>query len=138
MRNLDLDHLQLDEIWTFVRKKQAHLTDQRADERRDRRPVSASSRWTKRRSSSRRYVVGKRTKENTEAFLLDLAKRVVCPDPALTAVEDKPLVSTDGWPAYPQAVDLAFADTVAHGVLIKNYADIGATGPVCAARSDRG
>ena len=26
MRKLDLDHLHLDEIWTFVRKKQAHLT----------------------------------------------------------------------------------------------------------------
>ena len=54
---------------------------------------------------------------------VDLAKRVICPDPALTDVEDRPLVSTDGWPAYPGAVDLAFADTVAHGVIIKSYAE---------------
>ena len=33
MRHLDLDHLQLDEIWTFCRKKQAHLTtDEQADD----------------------------------------------------------------------------------------------------------
>jgi IS1 family transposase len=69
------------------------------------------------------FIVGKRTGENTNAFMLDLAKRMRLPDPALTAVEDKPQISTDGWTAYPGAVDLAFADTVAHGVIIKNYAE---------------
>src|SRR5207249_1672810 len=69
------------------------------------------------------FVLGKRTGENTERFMLDLARRVVRLDPALTAVEDQPLISTDGWAAYPGAVDLAFADTVAHGVIIKSYAE---------------
>src|SRR6185295_18027489 len=36
-------------------------------------------------------------------------------------VEDRPLISTDGWAAYPGAVDLAFADSVAHGVIIKDF-----------------
>jgi hypothetical protein len=52
---------------------------------------------------------------------LHLAKPMVCPDPALTAAEDKPLISTDGWAAYPGAVDLAFADTAARGVIIKDF-----------------
>jgi hypothetical protein len=62
-----------------------------------------------------------RNREMTEAFMLDLASRLILPDPALTAVEERPLISTDGWAAYPGAVDLAFADTVAHGVIIKDF-----------------
>jgi IS1 family transposase len=122
MMGLELDHLQCDEIWTFCRKKQAHLTtDEQADDGiGDQFCFIALDERTKLVPS---YIVGKRTKENTEQFLLDLAKRVVCPEPALTAVEDRPQISTDGWPAYPGAVDLAFADTVTHGVIIKNYAD---------------
>jgi IS1 family transposase len=122
MMKLSLDHLQLDEIWTFVRKKQARLTtDEQADDGiGDQFLFVALDEGTKLIPS---FVVGKRTKENTETFLLDLASRVVCPDPALTPVGERTAISTDGWPAYPAAVDLAFADTVAHGVIIKNYAD---------------
>jgi IS1 family transposase len=122
MRKLELDHLQLDEIWTFCRKKQAHLTtDELADDTiGDQYLFVALDERTKLIPS---FVVGKRTGENTNAFLLDLAKRLVYPDPALTAVEDRTAISTDGWAAYPGAVDLAFADTVAHGVIIKSYAD---------------
>ena len=61
----------------------------------------------------------KRTKENTEAFTIDLAKRVNLPDPALTDADDLPQISTDGWAAYPHAVDMAFADGASHGVIIK-------------------
>src|SRR5205085_2500702 len=122
MRGLQLAHLQCDEIWTFVYKKQAHLQgDEHADETiGDQFLFVALDEQTKLIPS---FVVGKRTKENTEAFMLDLARRVVRPDPALTAVEDQPLISTDGWAAYPGAVDLAFADTAAHGVIIKDYAE---------------
>jgi IS1 family transposase len=122
MIGLELEHLQCDEIWTFVRKKQAHLTtDEQADDGiGDQFLFVALDERTKLVPS---FVVGKRTGENTEAFMLDLARRVVRPDPALTAVEDRPQISTDGWGAYPGAVDLAFADTVAHGVLIKEYAE---------------
>src|SRR5205814_3569457 len=65
------------------------------------------------------FVVGKRTRQVTEAFALDLASRMVTPQ--LGGKGDRPLISTDGWRAYPGAIDLAFADTVRHGVLIKDY-----------------
>ena len=39
MRNLSLSHLQCDEIWTFVLKKQGRLTDEEASNTGDRRPV---------------------------------------------------------------------------------------------------
>jgi IS1 family transposase len=122
MLGLELDHLQCDELWTFCRKKQAHLTsDEQADDTiGDQFLFIALDERTKLIPS---FVVGKRTGENTERFMLDLARRVVRPDPALTAVMDRPQISTDGWAAYPATVDIAFADTVAHGVLIKEYAE---------------
>jgi IS1 family transposase len=122
MRKLTLDHIQADEIWTFVKKKQAHLTtaEQADEEIGDQYLFIALDETTKLIPN---YAIGKRSKENTERFMLDLAKRMVCPDPALTDVEDRPLISTDGWAAYPGAVDLAFADTVAHGVIIKDFAE---------------
>jgi hypothetical protein len=35
--------------------------------------------------------------------------------------EPKPQISTDGFNAYPNAVDMAFAGTVDYGVLVKDY-----------------
>ncbi len=78
MDNLKLKHLQCDEIWTFVLKKQAQL---KPAERED--PVLgdqflfvALDEATKLIPS---FVLGKRTTENTGAFMDDLAKRIVVP-----------------------------------------------------------
>ena len=76
----------------------------------------AFDQWTKLIPSFR---IGKRTREVTEAFMGDLSRRVVAP--RLGAMTDRPRISTDGFAAYPNAVNLAFADTVQHGVLIKDY-----------------
>jgi IS1 family transposase len=106
--------LQCDEIWTFCKKKQARLVgDEKGDESiGDQSMYVALDEKTKLIAS---FTVGKRNSENTEEFMLDLAKR-------LAQREDSvPQVSTDGWPAYPGAVDLAFANQVEYGVLIKNY-----------------
>jgi hypothetical protein len=69
MMGLELDHLELDEIWTFCRKKQAHLTaDEQADDTiGDQYLFVALDQKTKLVPS---YVVGKRTGENTNAFLV--------------------------------------------------------------------
>jgi IS1 family transposase len=118
MRHLELTHLECDEIWTFVRKKQGRLTDaeQHDDRIGDQFLFIALDQRTKLVPS---FVIGKRTRENTEAFMLDLSARVVTP--RVGEAGFKPQVSTDGWGAYPGAVDLAFANTVRHGVLIKDY-----------------
>jgi hypothetical protein len=70
MRGLTLEHLQCDEIWTFCRKKQAHLTsDEQADDTiGDQFVFIALDERTKLIPS---FVLGKRTRENTEAFRLD-------------------------------------------------------------------
>lgn len=36
---------------------------------------------------------------------------------------DRTLISTDGWNAYPRAVDLAFANTVDYGIIIKDFTE---------------
>lgn len=126
MRGLHLKHLQCDEVWTFCLKKQGRLSpsEQHNDEIGDQFLFVALDEETKLIPTFR---IGKRTRENTEAFMLDLAERIVAPQNYGTA-ENRPLISTDGWAAYPYAVDLASADTIRHGVLIKDFA-VRAAGP---------
>ena len=118
MRHLHLKHLQCDEIWTFCRKKQGKLTPEEKgnDGIGDQYLFIALDQMTKLVPS---FVIGKRTREMTEEFMLDLSARIVAPKPG--APGPRPLVSTDGWAAYPGAVDLAFAGTVDYGILIKQY-----------------
>lgn len=120
MRRLHLEHLQCDEIWTFCLKKQARLTaeEQDNDTIGDQFLFLALDEKTKLIPTFR---IGKRTRETTEEFMLDLAERVVTP--RLGEPGERPIISTDGWAAYPGAVDLAFAGTVRHGVLIKEFAE---------------
>jgi IS1 family transposase len=120
MRGLHLDHVQVDEIWTFCQCKQAHLAPDKADDPGlgDQFLYIALDQKTKLVPS---FVVGKRTRQLTEQFMLDLSGRMVTPP--LGSRGFRPQISTDGFAAYPGAVDLAFADTVRHGVLIKQYAE---------------
>jgi IS1 family transposase len=120
MRALELTHLQCDEIWTFVRKKQGKLKLEEVgnDDIGDQYLYVALDQKTKLVPS---YVIGKRNMAVTEAFMQDLSERIVTPKCGERGF--RPIISTDGWRAYPGAVDLAFADTVRHGVLIiKDYA----------------
>ena len=118
MVNLELTHLECDEIWTFVQKKQARLKDAERDSTTigDMYLYIALDQRTKLIPS---YTIGKRNREKTEEFMLDLATRIVTP--SIAHPTNRPKISTDGWAAYPGAVDLAFANTVRHGILIKDY-----------------
>ena len=118
MRGLELRHIQADEIWTFCLKKQARLTPDEQDDPTigDQFLFVALDQMTKLVPC---FALGKRTRQVTEAFALDLAARIITPQ--LGEKGDRPQISTDGWAAYPNAIDLAFADTVRHGVLIKDY-----------------
>jgi IS1 family transposase len=117
MRRLQLDHLQCDEIWTFVLKKQMRvLPEEESDEIGDMYLYVALDQMTKLIPA---FMIGKRTRDITERFMIDLSGRIDTPQ--LSGRGFRPQISTDGWPAYPRAIDLAFADTVRHGVLIKDY-----------------
>jgi IS1 family transposase len=135
MRNLCLEHIQCDEIWTFVRRKQARLTaDEQADDGiGDQFLFVALDERTKLIPA---YLLGKRTSENTHDFMRQVAWRIRGFGPAdpdnplraipmtdLTGVADEapPRISTDGWAPYPAAVEGAFSGLAEHGVLIKDY-----------------
>lgn len=132
MRNLKLDHLQMDEIWTFVRVKQAHIEPGQSDAKiGDQYLFVAFDQTTKLVPS---FIIGKRVREVTERFTLDLASRIV------HNAAHKPQVSTDGFIAYPSAIDLAFAQQVNYGVLVKTYGEgkqEGRYGPPDMVQADR-
>jgi len=69
------------------------------------------------------FVVGKRTADNARRFMVDLANRIALPQPTDTGERDGiiPQISTDGFNAYPEAVDLAFGSYCRFGTLIKDY-----------------
>jgi IS1 family transposase len=134
MRNLKLNHLQLDEIWTFVDTKQAHIKAERRgdDSIGDQFVFVAFDEDTKLIPS---FAIGKRTAELTERFALDLADRIVHQEG-----KHIPQISTDGFAAYPNAIDLAFAREASYGVLIKSYSESeqpGRYGPPDMVQTDR-
>lgn len=124
MRNLSLRHLQCDEIWTFVGKKQGRLD---ADEKRTTFDSGDIYLWVAFDEQTKlipTFILGKRTADMARRFMVDLASRVKLPIPTDTGfrpVEFLPQISTDGFAGYPEAVDLAFADNCHYGQLIKDY-----------------
>jgi IS1 family transposase len=117
--NLPLDHVQLDEIWTFCRIKEGHAKKLNLDTSRcgDQYLYTALDTESKLLVT---FAVGKRTWETTNVFIADLRKRLVT---SATFGDDRPQLSTDGYQPYLPAIRRHFNGTVRHGVLIKQYAD---------------
>jgi len=110
MVGLSSTRLELDEIWSFVHCKQKHITG-----RHD--PLKVGDTWvfTAIDPDSKLmpvFLIGKRTEENTVAFLNDLAWRFT----------NRIQVSTDGFPSYLSAVPDAFkAKGVDYATIVKEY-----------------
>ena len=121
MHNLTLAHLECDEIWTFVRKKQAQLTPAESANVGigDQYLFVAIDEDTKLIPG---YLLGKRTAANAVAFAVDLAGRLVLPELFDTA-RPRPRFSTDGFNAYPGAIETAFGGAVDYGVIIKDFVE---------------
>jgi len=129
LRGLTLDHLECDEIWSFVGKKQARLT---IDERAERHDIGDVYLWTAVDKTTKlipAFLVGKRSGDNARRFMVDLASRLVFPKPhagdAHAFQSEKHIyvtqVSTDAFPGYREAVDLAFGGKARYGQIIKEY-----------------
>jgi IS1 family transposase len=119
MRSLQLDHVQLDEIWTFCQMKEGEAKRRRLDNSviGDQYLFTALDTETKLLVS---FAIGKRTWETTNAFIRDLRKRLATPD---GFGADRPQLSTDGFRPYMAAIRRHFGGSVRHGVLIKKYTD---------------
>lgn len=130
LRGLKLRHVQCDEIWTFVAKKQARLTTTEREERGD---IGDIYLWTAIDQDTKLaacHQVGKRSADMARRLMVDLRSRLAA-GPAPHASDDhafavghfQPIVqiSTDGFAAYPEAVDLAFGPYAKFGTIIKEY-----------------
>ncbi|WP_437686427.1 IS1 family transposase [Sorangium sp. So ce176] len=108
VRNLAAHVIQMDEMWSYVQKKQARVTAKDAVEHGDAYLYVALDANTKLAIS---YHVGKRDGENTEAFVKDLRAR-------LTVV---PHVTSDGWQPYIEAMFANFRGSADYAQCVKNY-----------------
>lgn len=129
MTGLKLTHLQFDEQWTFVFKKQARLT---IEEKATRHDIGDVYLWTcvdQQTKLMPSFLIGKRSADNARRFMMDVAGRLSRPAPHasdahgfekggyLAIVQ----ISTDGFAGYPEAVDLAFGPYAKYGTIIKEY-----------------
>jgi IS1 family transposase len=75
------------------------------------------------------FRIGKRSADNARCFMMDVAARLVFPNAHASDAHSfmaggyQPIVqiSTDGFAAYPEAVDLAFGPYAKYGTIIKEY-----------------
>jgi IS1 family transposase len=115
---LNLSHLECDEIHTFCLKKQARLT---MDERAERHDIGDLYLFTAQDQATKliaSHLLGKRSADNTRRFMMGLRKRLAwIGNQFYSPVQ----ISTDGFAAYPEAVDLAFGWSVKFGTIIKQY-----------------
>jgi IS1 family transposase len=109
MRDLQVGRIELDEIWSYVGKKQRKIVEGDSDMVGDQYTFIALAGSAK---AIITYRTGKRTRINTEVFCDDLRARVV----------GQPEISADGFQPYPWAVALAFGENANFGVIEKHYA----------------
>jgi IS1 family transposase len=102
MRGLKLDHLEVDEIWTFVGKKQARL---HLDER-DNPELGDMYMWVALDQKTKlvpTFIIGKRSADMARRLMMDLASRLNMPRPQdwhSDTFEQVTQVSTDGFSGY--------------------------------------
>jgi transposase-like protein/IS1 family transposase len=129
MRGLTLSHLEFDEQWTYVYKKQARLTVGERATTYDQGDVYLWTCIDKQTKLMPSFVVGKRSADNARRFMVDVASRLTFPTPHESDARDYlpggyrtiVQISTDGFSGYPEAVDLAFGPYAKYGVIVKDY-----------------
>lgn len=109
LQNLTCKHVQIDEIWAYVGKKQRHIL--RTDDIKntgDMWTYVALDTDTKLVPS---YLVGKRKAANTRKFMTDLSSRLA----------NRVQLSSDSLAQYVPAVESAFGIGVDYGQIVKTY-----------------
>ena len=109
LRGLNLRHIQMDEIWCYVGKKQRRLE---IDD--DESKLGDFWTWVALDTDTKLvpcHLVGKRTRENAVSFVSDLASRV----------EGRVQLSSDALESYVEAVETGFGREVDYGRIVKHY-----------------
>lgn len=108
MRNLKVDQIQVDEIWSFIGAKQRGITEESPADWGDCYTFTAIDPDTKLMPC---WLVGVRNAASTRDFMVDLAARLA----------GRIQLTTDGFWGYPDAVEHAFHGNVDFAVLQKTY-----------------
>lgn len=108
MVGLRIARVELDEVWSYIYKKQARVKPHEAFGKGDQYVFTALASTQKAIIS---YHIGKRDGANTDDFVQDLRERII----------GAPEVSTDGWNPYKTSIRDAFRRS-AHGVIVKTVA----------------
>jgi IS1 family transposase len=108
VRDLDVRDVQVDEIWSYVQKKEVRVGPDDPAEWGDAYTFVAMARVCKLVIA---YRVGKRSEANANAFIADLRARLLV----------VPQLSTDGFQPYPAAISASFAGAADYCVIHKNY-----------------
>lgn len=114
MRDLELQHVEIDETWTFCKKQQNQIIGDEPDIE----TMGDIYVFTALDHDSRlvpAFRIGKRDVKNTNAFIVDLASRFKFMNMNLMEkVMPITKISTDAWEAYPEAIKLAFGLCAEH------------------------
>lgn len=109
MRDVKCRHVEVDEVWCFVGKKQRHFTKGTQS------PLAGDFWiWAGIDETTKIvpcYRVGKRTKNDAIAFVTDLARRV----------SGRIQISSDGLSSYVEAVEQGFGGDVDYGQIVKTF-----------------
>src|ERR1700733_14387084 len=116
MRELPCRRLQCDEIWTYVAKKERHVKEDDPDEFGDQWVYVALDADTKLIPA---YYVGKRSSENTQAFMRDVWRRIA---------DHRIQLTTDAFIFYAKAVEQSFGGDADYAQLKKLFGDYGQHG----------
>lgn len=109
MRHLNCKNIEVDEIWCYVGKKQRHLRPQDNIEELGNQWVFVALDADSKLIPS--YIVGKRTADNAEAFIKDLAGRL----------DNRVQLTSDTLTTYANVVEEAFGMNVDYGQIVKTY-----------------
>ena len=108
MVGLHVNRCELDELWSYVGKKQKNVTKRELAVKGDAYTFVALAASTR---AIIAYRTGKRDTDNTMEFIHDLRERVI----------GSPEISTDGFHPYKLAIRNIFGNRIAHGVIVKTY-----------------
>jgi len=108
MQFVQVNRLKLDELWSYVGKKQKRVKPSDPADLGDQYLFIGIDATRKAIIS---YLVGKRDGDNANTFLADVRRRIV----------NRPEISSDGFTPYLEAVERAFGIDCSYGQLIKQY-----------------
>jgi len=108
MVGLHVNRCELDELWSYVGKKQKNVKKPELAVKGDAYTFVALAASTR---AIIAYRTGKRDTDNTMEFIHDLRERVI----------GSPEISTDGFHPYKLAIRNIFGNRIAHGVIVKTY-----------------